>query len=253
MKVIVIAAGDSKRLGEITKEIPKGMLKIDHRRVLDFQIEFFKNKKVNEIIIITGKHHKIFNFSNVTYTRDIDYAKHDVLGSLMCARKMMDDELITTYSDIIPSDTIMKSLLDSKYDIGIGIDLEWEEKYKGRTQHPKEQADNVLIENGKILKIKKNILKYEEDQIIGEFIGMMKLSKNGCKKFNEVYEELRKNHSGIFHNASTFEKAYLTDMLQELIDRGINVEPIFVKDKWVEIDTEQDLENARKYFSVEHS
>ena len=32
MKVIVIAAGDSKRLGEHTKNIPKAMVKIDDRR-----------------------------------------------------------------------------------------------------------------------------------------------------------------------------------------------------------------------------
>ena len=61
MKVIVIAAGDSKRLGEHTKNIPKAMVKIDDRRILDFQIDFFKKEKVNEIIIVTGKNHEIFN------------------------------------------------------------------------------------------------------------------------------------------------------------------------------------------------
>ena len=41
MKVIIIAAGESKRLGEHTEKIPKAMLKIDNRRILDFQLEFF--------------------------------------------------------------------------------------------------------------------------------------------------------------------------------------------------------------------
>ena len=41
-------------------------------------------------------------------------------------------------------------------------------------------------------------------------------------------------------------KAYLTDMLQELIDSGIVVEPIIINGKWCEIDTLQDLQLARK-------
>jgi len=249
MKVIIIAAGESKRLGEHTEKIPKAMLKIDNRRILDFQLEFFKKEKINEIIIVTGKHHKIFNFKDVTYTKDENSEKHDVLGSLMCARENMNDDLVTTYSDIILDEKILKSIIDSKYDISIGIDLNWQEKYKGRTQHPREQADNVLLENEKILKIKKNITKYEKHQLIGEFIGMMKLSKEGCKKFVQIYEELEKTQNGSFHDAKTFDKAYLTDMLQELINRGIDVKPVFVQGKWMEIDTPQDLNKARSYFN----
>ena len=248
MKVIVIAAGDSKRLGEHTKNIPKAMVKIDDRRILDFQLDFFKKEKVNEIIIVTGKHHEIFNFQDVIYTKDENNEKHDVLGSLMCAREMMSDELVTTYSDIILDEKILKSIIDSKYEISIGIDENWQEKYEERTEHPKEQADNVLLENGKILEIKKNISSCKKNQMIGEFIGMMKLSKEGCKKFVDVYEELEKNHNGSFHDAATFDKAYLTDMLQELINRGININPIFIQGKWIEIDTPQDLSKARNYF-----
>ncbi len=248
MKVVIIAAGDSKRLGNYTKNIPKAMLKIGKKRILDFQLEFFRDKKINDIIIITGKHHKRFDFKDVSYIKDENSEKHDVLGSLMCARKVMDDEIITTYSDIIIDESILQSVIESKQDIAIGIDLDWEKKYIGRTEHPKEQADNVLLENEKIVEIKKNITIQKNNQIMGEFIGMMKLSREGCKKFVEVYEELEKTHNGIFHDAPTFHKAYLTDMLQELIDRGINVEPIFVKGKWMEIDTPQDLDKAKEFF-----
>ena len=51
-----------------------------------------------------------------------------------------------------------------------------------------------------------------------------------------------------FQQAATFEKAYLTDMLQELIDRGFEVYPVLIKKNWWEIDTEQDLEKVRQIF-----
>ena len=35
-------------------------------------------------------------------------------------------------------------------------------------------------------------------------------------------------------------------MIQELIDLGINVEPVMISEKWYEIDTTQDLDFAKK-------
>ena len=55
-----------------------------------------------------------------------------------------------------------------------------------------------------------------------------------------------KFHEGKFHNAPSIKKAYLTDMLQELIDSEIVVAPIIINGKWYEIDTLQDLQLARK-------
>ena len=64
--------------------------------------------------------------------------------------------------------------------------------------------------------------------------------------FVSVFYELKKSHDGRFHNAPSLEKAYLTDMLQELINLGVNISPITVDGKWCEIDTPQDLERARE-------
>ena len=134
-------------------------------------------------------------------------------------------------------------------DIGIAVDLDWEKNYINRDQHTKSQADNVLVNGDEILQIRKNILECKKNEKIGEFLGLMKLSKKGSKIFLERYSELEMKHKGKFHNASSLEKAYLTDMLQELIDSGIRISPIYISGKWCEIDTLQDLEIAKKLFS----
>ena len=59
---------------------------------------------------------------------------------------------------------------------------------------------------------------------------------------------MKNSHKGKLHNAPSLEKAIITDMLQELIDSGITVEPILISGQWCEIDTPQDLERARKLF-----
>ena len=228
MKIILIAAGSSTRLGEQTYDIPKGLLKINDKSIIGNQIELFKKNNINDIVIITGPNSEKFVFKNVTYINDKDHKKHDVLGSLMAGESQMNDELITTYSDIIFDEAILDSIIKFSGEFGIVVDLNWEKNYENRDQHPKSEADNVLINNGKILKIKKNITQCKDNEVIGEFIGIMKISEKEIKNFKNVFYELKKSHDGRFHNAPSLEKAYLTDMLQELIDLGVNISPITV-------------------------
>ena len=249
MKVIIIAAGSSTRLGNLTEEIPKGLLKINNKSILEIQIQQYKKKNISEIIIITGPHHEKFSFNDVSLINDEEYSENDVLGSLMAAKSEINSEVITSYSDIVFEDSVLDSLLEFKGDIGIAVDLNWEEKYLSRTEPPKNQADNVVIEHNKVVKIKKNILDYEKSQQMGEFLGLMKLSNNGAKVFVKKYNELIQSHQGKFQDAPSLKKAYLTDLIQELIDSGIEVSPVFINGRWYEIDTHQDLESVRKIWS----
>ena len=246
MKIIIIAAGWATRLGKETIDIPKGLLKITKKSIIEMQLDLFQESRLSDITIITGPNRDKFKFKNVNYIQNKDSKNQEVLGSLMKSKSIMNDEVLTSYSDIIFDANIFHSMLDFKGDIGIAVDLDWEKKYLNRTQHPKSEADNVLIENHRVLKIKKNIKESKSTQNLGEFVGLMKLSKKGAKIFVEKFNHLIKFHEGKFHNAPSIKKAYLTDMLQELIDSGILVEPIIINGKWYEIDTPQDLQIARK-------
>ena len=73
----------------------------------------------------------------------------------MASKSIINDDILISYSDIIFDENILRSMLDFKGDIGIAVDLDWEKNYVNRIQHPKSQADNVLLENNKILKINK--------------------------------------------------------------------------------------------------
>lgn len=249
MKVIILAAGSAKRLGQYTIECPKGLLDINGKTIIETQLTIFKKYGINDITIIVGPNKENFKFKNVEYIFDSDFEEHDVLGSLMTARKLFNQDIVVSYSDILFDDSIFERIINDTKDISIAIDFDWKKSYKDRTEHSIEQADNVVAENNRISKIKKNIQNYNDSQKIGEFIGVMKLSKKGSKIFLRKFEELEKNHIGSFQDAQSFKKAYLTDMLQELIDSGINVSAIPIKGKWCEIDTPQDLENAVKDFN----
>ena len=246
MNAIIIAAGSGKRIGNNVKNIPKSMVLVNGKPIIDYQILALKEAGINEIIIITGPYSEKFNSTQVKYVKDQHFTEHDILGSLMEAREFLKDEVLILYSDIIFEFKILKKILESKGDISIGVDMDWRKMYEGRTQHPEIEAENVLLDKSmKIIKIKKNIAT---DQNIGEFIGIIKLSKKGSGIFVRKYDELINSHLGIFHEASNMLKGYLTDMIQELIDSKKDIEPVLVTGKWCEIDTMQDLKKAEEIF-----
>ena len=249
MKAIVIAAGEGSRMGKLTKNIPKPLVLVNGKSIIERQLSILKQNGILDIIIITGPHHEKFNFKNVVYVNDLDYKKHDTLSSLITARDYMNDEIIITYADQIFDEKIMESINNFSGDIGIAVDLDWEKNYVNRDQHPKSEAENVLINGNEILELRKNISECKENEKIGECLGLMKFSRKASKVFLDKYSELEISHQGKFHNAPSLEKALISDMIQELIDSEINVEPIYVSGKWCEIDTPQDLEIARKLLS----
>jgi len=248
MNAIIIAAGSGKRISDDVKNIPKSMVKINGTPIIEHQLSVLNKAGVNEVYVITGPHSEKFNIKNVKYVKDEKYEKHDILGSLMEAKKFLEKDTLVLYSDIIFELKIIEKILSSKEDISIAVDMNWEKNYEGRTEHPKSEAENVELNNNEdIIKIKKNIQNVENN--VGEFLGIIKFGNKGSEVFVKKYEELIKNNNGLFHEAPSILKAYVTDMIQELIDSNIKIKPILVSGKWCEIDTMQDLKNAEKIFS----
>ena len=246
MKAIIIAAGSGKRISKNFGSIPKSLIPVNGKSIISKQISTFHSFGIEEIIVITGPFNEKFTLSNVQYVHDENYSKHDILGSLMTAKKFLSGEVIITYSDILFEDSILEKILNSNSDIGITIDLDWKKQYENRTLHPISEAENVLLDNsGKITQIKKNI--QTSNSAIGEFLGIMKLTDKGCKKLLEHYEK-NLDGNGVFHDAESINNAYLTDMIQELIESNVEISPILISGKWCEIDTIEDLEHAEKLF-----
>ena len=186
---------------------------------------------------------------DIEYIFNPRYAETEQLASMMVARTKISDDVLVIFGDIVFDGQILQQILASNDDIAIAIDLDWKKSYNERPDNPKSLADKVLINQKKILQISAKETTLDiENQTVGEFLGVIKLSANGSRTIIKKYEELEKSYVGKFHDADSFEKAKLVDILQELIDSKIEISFIPVNGKWCEIDTEQDLEIAKKKF-----
>ena len=249
MRAIILGAGSGSRMGQHTKDIPKVLLDINGKSILERQISLLREHGVNEIFVVTGYKREKHVLKDIEYIFNPRYSETEQLASMMMARTKVSDDVLIIFGDIIFDSQILQQILASNDDIAIAIDLDWEKSYNERTDNPKSLADKVLINQKKILRISAKETSLDiENQTVGEFLGVIKLSANGSRTIIKKYEELEKSYVGKFHDADSFKKAKLVDILQELIDSKIEIYPITISGKWCEIDTPMDLERARKIF-----
>ncbi len=236
----------------LTEDKPKCLLEIDGKTMLEITLEAMRQNKIEDIVMVTGYMKDKINYPNIKYYYNPKYLENNILASLFCAENEMNDGFISSYSDIIFGPEIVRKLLQSKGDISLIVDVDWMERYHKRTLHPVDEAELVVIEDNKVVKISKFM---NPDVAHGEFIGLAKFTKKGAEILTRNYRRLRGNkwcgykEDQRFHDAVYLERAYLTDMLQELIDRGYPIYNVDIHGGWFEIDTLQDLRRARRMWS----
>ena len=249
MKAIILAAGVGSRLGDLTKELPKPLVDVNGKSIIERQISSFRKAGIDDIILVIGPFAEKYLFKNVKYINGKKSFSHNILHSLIEAKSEMTDDVIISYGDIIFEDSIVQTLLNSKNGISLAIDLKWEKMYQNKSKNLVDKVSNVFIENNQITKIGyKENLGEPDKKTVGEFIGLAKFSKKTIGDFLKIYLELEKSHNGKFHESPSVKEGIITDMLQEFINRNYVLNPIFISGKRCEIDTIDDLKNARTLF-----
>ena len=247
MKAIIIAAGMGIRLNPLTNDKPKCMLEIKGKTILQHQLDVFHADGITDISVIKGYKKEAINYPRLKYYINDNYRNNNILNSLFYAEEEMNDEFIASYSDILFGADVVRRLMESEEDIAIVVDVDWKGYYEGRTEHPINEAENVIFdadnnveEIGKIVSNKR--------AVDGEFIGMLKCTKKGAKIFKKYFHEAKnKFYEKPFIRAKTFDQAYLTDFIQYLVNKDIKVKCVMIERGWIEMDTVQDFERAPKF------
>ena len=243
MRAIIIAAGMGSRLGPHTQEQPKCMVRVGDRSILDHQLHALRACGVDDLHIVRGYLAERLVVPGATYHHNPDYPNNNILLSLLCARDAIQGPLLTTYSDIIYTAEVVEQALASPYDITLVVDRDWADNYIGRDAHPVEQAELVEVEGDRVTRVGK---KVGPEHAAGEFIGLAAYSARGAQALVDCFDDVRATHDDEqpFGDAPHFRRAYLSDLFNALITRGVNIGWAPIRGGWREIDTEQDLAAA---------
>ena len=246
--VIIIAAGLGSRLKKYTDNLPKCMLDFAGKTLLQRQIEAFKINGLNKISVIRGFKKEKINYPDLSYFENKEYKNNNILNSLMYAEEALNGHVIVSYSDILFEKEVVKRLMESEHDISIVVDIDWRGYYINRKDHPINEAENVIFDaNNNVVEIGKILT--EKHDVHGEFIGMLKLSPRGSEIFKKHFHRAKDLYwNKPFQRAKTFQKAYITDIIQDMTDLGVPIHCVIIERGWKEIDTEEDYINALKSF-----
>jgi len=243
-KALIIAAGLGSRLKKHTENLPKCMLDFGGKTLLQRQLASYKKCGIKDISLIKGYKKEKINYKGIKYFENNDYKENNILNSIFYAENFINGNIIISYSDILFNSSVVQRTLDSNHDISVVVDIDWRGYYVGRKDHPISEAENVIFNsNNEVEKIGK--INTGKEEVHGEFIGMIKLSNRGTEIFKEHFNRLKKIYwNKPFQRAKIFQKAYLTDFIQELVDIGIKVHCVIIESGWKEIDTVEDYKKA---------
>lgn len=243
MKAIILAAGTGTRLGKYTENLPKGMLSFAGKPLIRWQIETLKTCGIKDIIIVKGYMSEKINFSGVKCYINKDYANTNMVETLFKAEKEMNDEILVCYSDILYEKRVINYILKNNVDIGVTVDKDYLKYWKARLTRPEEDIESLVIEDGKIVELGEPNCGIDKAKF--RYVGLIKFSKRGIKALKRVYHENKDkyfNKDEKWLRSKSFKKAYMTCLIQAIIEAGYEVRPIIIMRGWLEFDTVEDYE-----------
>lgn len=248
MKAVILAAGQGTRLKKYTENLPKGMLEFDGKTIIERQIEVYRECGISDIIVVRGFAADKITYPEVKYYENADYANTNMVESLMAAKQEFDDDIIVSYSDILFEKNMLRGMMGRQDDFAVAVDENWQEYWQARYGKVDFDTESLsLDENDNILELGLEAPKLED--IDARYIGLLRFSENALKKIVEIhdrdfeaYQDKPWKQSG-----KTIRKAYMTDLLQAVIESGNCVKAVKFKNGWIEFDTNEDYETAVKW------
>jgi len=233
-KAIILNAGEGKRLRPLTQNMPKCLLKIGNKTILEHQLSSLEKCGIKTVILVLGYNFRMIleklrqcSFDlRIRHTLNPVYSKTNTAYSLWLVRNEMNQDFIYLNGDVFFHTSILKRLIRSKHDTCLAI---------VRKEVGAEEV-KVKLANDLITGLSKEMIPSSAN---GEFVGIAKFSQSindaFKTKLNEIVNEGKLN-------------AFFELAVQRLL-KSHNVWAVDVSDlPCIEIDTYRDLNDAKRIY-----
>ena len=236
---VILAAGMGSRLQDITNDmLPKGLMKINDKSLVERSIEKLRSLGIEKIYIVTGHLNEFYDelAKENKYIETKKNRKYKVTGS-MTSLSILEDELkedfILLESDLIYEVYGLIKVINYEKDDCILL--------SGKTDSGDECYVEVRDDN--LFKISKN--KEEIEQVYGELVGISKISIELYKEMLKLYKDFNyKNEDSFFKS----KKAKKYDYENAIFDAAQKRKVGYLKIEnlvWGEIDDKSHLERIK--------
>lgn len=235
-KAVIVAAGESSRLRPLTDELPKCLLEVGGRKIVDRSVERLRRAGVEQIAVVVGfeqdKIRRHLGGDGFTYIVNPFFRATNNLASLWFAREWLaGDAFLYQHSDIVYEPRILEAMLERREPgaIALAVDL-------GPTDA---EAMKVRLDNGRFVESSKQVPIAEA---AGEWIGLAAFPGGPA-----AHASLFTAAEAVFDGTSC--KSYDTAAFNRMAAQGTAFQVVSVDGaRWIEIDDRRDLERARRLF-----
>lgn len=252
MHMIILAAGQGTRLRPLTDNIPKCLVKVKEKTILDWQLQVARQAGITDIAVIRGYQKEAIDRTGVVYFENPLYDKTNMVETLMRAESVFKDGFIVSYGDIIYEKTVLESLLSADQPINVIVDMDWQKYWERRFDNILDDAETLQFDSaGRITTIGQKPKGIGE--INAQYIGLMSFKGKGVDIWRSVYAKAKQEaDSGRLplRGQRPLNMLYMTDMLQGIIDLGYPIHHVPVHRGWVEVDSLKDLEIANQSIEI---
>ncbi len=243
MQAVILAAGMGRRLGKLTANDTKCMIRVNGVRLIERMLNQLTQEKLSRIVLVIGyEGEKVqelvgdeWQGVTVEYIWNRIYDQTNNIYSLWLAReKLLEDDTLLLESDLILDDAIIPKLLNHPYP-----DLACVDKFQS-------WMDGTVVLLGPHNSIQRFVPKkdflYEEIPLYYKTVNIYKFSRDFSKShylpFLEAYSQALGNQE------------YYEQVLRviTLLDKPIIKALPLDGERWYEIDDVQDLDIAESIF-----
>jgi len=238
MQAVILAAGTGTRLRPLTEHLPKGLIPVENKALLEYSLDNLRKAGIEEVILVVGfcqelirqKFGAAYKGMRISYAVNPDFAATGSMYSFSRAGELIKNDVLLLESDLLYESRALEVLLASRHqDVILTAPLSG-------------SGDEVYIcvnRDQAVTALGKKLPALQAEAAIGELVGISRFSAQFLEKLfvraENDYAAGQKNYH--------YEECVLAASRQ-------SGHPVYALAcpglQWIEIDTENDYRRARE-------
>lgn len=240
-RAVILAASQGKALGPLTHDRPKALVEVSGKPLLYRQISTLNEIGIKDITVVRGFHKDLISAPNLKYVDNDDYDTTQEVYSLYEGIKDVEGKTLISYGDVLYKKHIPTMLLESTADFTAAIDADWTPTktkgvYADFVACDTSCQKHLLDQDAKLVQMASDL---PDDQICGEWIGLLVVSANGLNILKDLLAELSRGEG--------FASMRMSELFNELISRGHPVRAQYIHGHWLDVDDIKDFSMAQDF------
>lgn len=226
LKCVILCAGKGNRILPHSKKLPKVMIKIRNKPILDFVIDYWK-KYTNDFIFVVGyKKDQVIDFVRQLPINSQFVEQKELKGiadAVSYVKDFVSDRFIVVLGDCICCGRFM---FPENIEFGVGV-------WKTNNVENIKQSYSIKIKDDLICEVKE-----KPKEIFNNLCGMGFYFLN-----KKIFDYIKITEPSKLRN-----EIEITDVIQNMIDAGEEIKPVFFNGNYINITFPEDIKKQKKFF-----